>query len=806
MYSYGEALKTSIDYFGNELSAKAFVDKYALRDNDGNILEDTPDKMHKRIAKALASVEKKKFKKPLSEKEIYGYLENFKQIIPQGSPMYGIGNKYQTVSLSNCFVLHEPDDSYGGIMFTDEQLVQISKRRGGVGISLNKLRPEGTRTNNASSSSTGIISWMKRYSNSIREVGQAGRRGALMLTLNVHHPQILDFIKSKDNINEITGANISVQYTDEFLQAVKNDKNYEQRWPLNSNTPEISKIVKAKDIWKEAVHSAWKCAEPGLQFIDNVLKESPADCYSDDGFQTITSNPCSEIFLSELDSCRLLVVNLFSCVDNPFTSKSSFNYDKLYEISQTAQRLMDDIVDLELEAIAKIIKKLDSDPEPGYIKQNEISTWRKIHIACLNGRRTGTGITALGDVIASLGIKYGTPKSIKVTEEIYKTLKLGCYRSSVDMAKELKPFPVWNHDKEKNNPFLLRIKEEDKLLYSEMSKYGRRNIAILTTAPTGTTSMMAGLSEKKHGTTSGIEPLFNVKGYTRRKKGNPGDEDFRSDFIDQSGDHWMEFEVNHPGIELWSKISNNKNLLKSPYIGADNIDWTNRVKLQAAANKHVDHSISSTINLPNDVEEEEISNIYTTAWKSGLKGITVYRDGCRSGVLINNKEASAKKSSLKRPKSLPCDVYHISVKGQPYFVFVGLYENRPYEIFAGKNGVIDKKIKSGQIIKYRQKQYKVIFDDESELCPVTAFTTDEEDIVTRLISANLRNNIDMQLVVDQLRKAKGDMTTFAKSIAKALAKYIPDGTELEETCPECELRLIHEGGCIICRGCGHSRC
>jgi len=812
-HKYENAVAESEKYFGNSLSAKACTDKYLLRNNENKLLEKTPVDMHTRIAKEVARIEKKKFKNPLTEQPIFDYLDGFGKIIPQGSPMHGIGNKEQFVSLSNCFVLHKPLDSYGGIMLVDEQIVQISKRRGGVGISLDNLRPTGSPTHNSSRTSTGMRSWMERYSSSIREVGQAGRRGALILTLNVHHPDILTFITAKNDGTSVTGANISVQYTDEFLEAVYNDEEYEQRWPIDSKDPEVSVKVKARDIWEAAVHNAWDRAEPGLLFWDNVLKESPADCYED--FKTICTNPCAEIPLSVLDSCRLLVMNLFQYVENHFTDKAKFDFKRFREDTMVAQRIMDDIIDLELEAVNRIIRKIKADPEPMYAKKAELDTWNEIKKACVNGRRTGTGITALGDTLAAMGIKYGTEESISMTEMIYRELKLAVYRSSVDMAKEIGPFKSWDHNKEKKNPFLLRIKKEDPELWKDMKKYGRRNIACLTTAPTGTTSMMAMLRVlvgeecfKEHGTTTGIEPLFQLS-FIRRKKGNPGDDGFRSDFVDESGDHWMEFEVFHPGVELWKKVTGETDVTKSPYYGAcsPDIDWTNRVRLQAAAQRHVDHSISSTVNLPEDVSEETVGEIYLEAWKSGCKGMTVYRQGCRTGVLLEKKVGIPKTNAPPRPKELDCDVYHISVKGQPYFVIVGLYEGDPYEVFAGKNGVIGKKIKTGKVVKKGRKQYKAIFDDDSELSPLSAFSSDEEEVVTRMCSTALRHGTDISFLVHQLEKSNGSLDSFSKSIARALKKYIGDGTEVKgEECEQCSGKLIRQEGCMTCPGCGWAKC
>ena len=814
-YKYEDAIKESDAYFGNALSSKACVDKYLLRDNANQLLELTPKDLHSRIATELARIEKDKFETPLSYDEIYAYLDNFGKIIPQGSPLSGIGNKHQYISLSNCFVLPQPDDSYGGIMHVDEHIVQISKRRGGVGISLDKLRPSGTPTRNSSRTSTGIVSWMDRYSNSIREVGQAGRRGALMLTLNVHHPDILNFITAKNKKDKVTGANISVQYTDEFLKAVENDEMYEQRWPIDSKTPEISVMVKARDIWSAAVHNAWAHAEPGLQFIDNVLRESPSDCYADVGFRTVTSNPCSEIFLSVLDSCRLLVLNLFQYVENHYTAKASFNFEQFKIDAMVAQRLMDDIVDLELESLDRIIEKIKNDPEPEHIKRNELDMWIEARGVCAKGRRTGTGITALADTLAALNIKYGTEESISMTELIYRELKLSVYRSSVEMAKELGPFPVWDFSKEKNNPFFNRMKTEDAQLYRDMKKYGRRNIACLTTAPVGTVSTQAALIAikdktpiKYHGTTSGIEPLYEEK-YTRRKKGNPNDDGFRIDYTDDMGDTWMEFDVYHPGVQLWMDITGETDVSKSPYNGAcsSNIDWHNRVRLQAVAQRHIDHSISSTINLPEDVKESVVADIYLEAWRSGCKGMTVYRQNSRSGVLIQKKTGIPKTDAPKRPKQLDCEIHHISVKGNPYFVIVGLYEGEPYEVFAGRNGFIDKKIKKGVVIKKNRQHYKVVFDDDSELSPITAFSDPDEEVVTRLISSNLRHGANIAFLVHQLEKTKGQLDCFSKSIARALKKYIKDGAEVVgEECGNCGGKLVRQEGCRTCQGCGWSKC
>jgi len=1177
MYTYEEALNNSIKYFnGNELSAKVFLDKYALRDSNNKILEDTPDKMHRRLAKEFARIEKNKFEKPLNEEEIYTLFKNFSHIIPQGSPCFAIGNNYQIASASNCFVLESPEDSYGGICKTDEELVQISKRRGGVGIDLSKLRPKGSATNNSSRSSTGIKSWMTRYSNSIREVGQSGRRGALMLTVSVHHPDILDFITAKNNGIDITGANISVRLTDEFLKAVENNKEYELRFPVDSKN--VVKTISANEIWNLIIDNAWSRAEPGILFWDNILKESIPDCYEE--YKTISTNPslrkgtliltsegprrietlensefqvynlnhsyskavcklsgknqelyevelsscfkyyatkehrwatnngekttlellpgdkipilkkdkvfngnlgtredgfligwflgdgwltvrkdnnknqygfiisekdknskigdiilsklrqigfngewiersrenaiwyeintqnskledyfnlfynpcknkgiskelleksseefikglvdgylssdgsidekrqkitfvsknkklledfseifgfygirssirsseskssfpngknynkkykrndlyisdsdsikhfqklfnlsldykeeklrkmlvrksnninyvkvknvnktdlkedvwditvndnnncfslshcithnCGEITLSANDSCRLLVINLMNFVRYPFDSNAYFDFMEFYQSAQIAQRLMDDIVDLELEKIDTIIQKIKKDPEDILLKRTELNLWQNIERACEFGRRTGLGITALGDTIAACGIKYGSDESIEFTEKVYKTLKFGSYRSSVDMSKELGSFPAWNWENEKNNPFLLRIKNEflylaqedlfevpfpyDSLLngedlYNDIAKYGRRNIANLTTAPVGSLSILASylISLKRlFNTTSGIEPLYSWKPFTKRKKGNPGDNDFRTDFIDQSGDHWMDFDVFHSGITAFLNKNPGSTVEDSPYYGgsAEEIVWTQRVKLQAAAQKHVDHSISSTVNLPENVSKEEVDKIYREAWKSGCKGITVYRDGCRTGVLIKKEEKLALTNATKRPKSLSCDIYNISVTNNKYTVVVGLLNGNPYEVFCVAN-FIDKH-KHGELVKAGKGKY-VIKTTDGELELSDYLEDDTQNALLRMVSTSLRHGASIKFVIEQLQKTKGDLTSFTKCVARALKKYIQDGDGSSEKC-ECGNQLIYQEGCLTCKSCGYSKC
>lgn len=801
MYTHDEVEAASLDYFkGNELAANVFVTKYALRNADGELIESTPDDMHKRLAREFARVEQDKYKEPLSFDTIYEYLKNYDRIIPQGSPMYGIGN-HKAVSLSNCFVIDSPHDSYGGIFYTDQQIAQISKRRGGVGFDISTLRPSTFAVNNSAMTTTGAVSFMHRFSHTGNEVGQNGRRGAQMISISVHHPDIEHFINIKNDEENITGANISVRLSDEFLWAVKEGKEYKLRWG-----GKVVRTVSASMIWDMIIHSAWLRAEPGLLFWDNIIRESPADCY--EAFKTVSTNPCGEIPLSAYDSCRLLAVNLFSCVDDPYSYKASFNHARLYETALIAQRLMDDLVDLEIEKVKQIIEKVHSDPEPCHIKNTERQLWKHVLATAENGRRTGTGITAMGDVLAALGLKYGSPRSIEVVGEIYKTLKQGCYTSSVNMARELGSFKDYDPDREKNNPFIRRIKKEDPKLYKDMVKYGRRNIACLTTAPTGSVSTQAKIGSY-FGTTSGIEPCY-LPQYNRRKRVNPGDVDIETTFVDNMGEEWAEFLVNHTGVQQWLDENPTKDVADSPYSGAcaSDIDWKARVKLQAVAQKHVDHAISSTINLPEDVEEEKIKEIYEAAWEYGLKGITVYRDNCRSNILSSKDEEPFPE---ERPRKVPCDVHHITVKGQQYFILVGVLCSRPYEVFAGKNGFLPHKVKSGTIIRKRKNFYKAIFDDaDEELSPITMATEEMEDVITRLTSGLLRTGANMHFVVKQLEKVgerQTDMNSFARSVARALKKYIPDGTKEGSECSECGSdSLVRQEGCIVCKSCGFSKC
>lgn len=1084
VYTYEEVLQASEIYFnGDDLAAKVFVDKYALRDGHGNYLEKTPSDMHRRLAKEFARIESAKFKNPLKEEDIYDLLDQFKYIIPQGSVLYGCGNNHQIVSLSNCYVVNSPEDSYGGILNTDEQLVQISKRRGGVGIDLSNLRPAGSPTKNSSRHSTGIKSWMRRYSNSTREVGQDGRRGALMLTLNCvakgsmvwtlngkipienlvntnplvyctdtfgnvyirrankvwsngiketvrirfdndehlvctadhkimlkdgsyknaidlnmgdsvctltkrldkkyfrlgvagsrkllaehvivgeykygrypttqvndrgwiseeseeihhvdentlnnhpdnlllltrkehrlmhnnfkehldrgrqivsdkrrgktwdefygkekadeirkkkskslknngkeiwnkgltgeeytkhyengfsnqftenpnhkvvsvekwhamevfdisvpefnnfvvndvfvhncHHPDILEFINIKNDPLEVTGANISVKYTNEFLKAVENNIEYELRFPVNSQNV-IAKIS-AKSVWDAAVHSAWNRAEPGILFEDNIINYNAIDCYSEDGFNTVSTNPCSELPLCIYDSCRLLIQNLFSYVENPFTDKSHFRWRLFKKHAIIAQRLMDDLIDLEIEKIHAILAKLDKDPEEYNIKSREINLWNNILHKCINGRRTGLGITGTGDMLAALNIKYGSEESIDLIYKIHQQQKFGSYLSSVKMAKELGPFPIWNWNKEKNSLFLLNIKKEYPDLYYNIQRYGRRNIGNLTIAPTGSMSLLTQ-------TTSGIEPLFMIQPYKRRKKINPSDKNARVDFVDASGDSWQEFDVIHPKLRLWMEITGETDWKLSPWFGccAEDLDWQQRVKLQAAAQKHIDHAISSTLNLPEDVSKERVDEIFRTAWKSGCKGITVYRKNCRTGVLVEkmHNEISTSKFT-KRPKELICDIYHVIVKGKQHTVCISLLDDKPYEVLVigEKTG---RSLEKGKIVKRKRGWYD-LYSLEGELLyeNMTGWCTTEEANVTRLVSTGLRHSIPVDYLVNQLTKMSGDINSFSRSISRCLKNYIPDNTNTNEKCSECENRLVYQEGCLRCLNCGYSKC
>lgn len=1205
VYSYEEVSKATKEYFnGEELPTSVVVNKYLLRDGEDNLLEKTPDDKHLRLASELGRVEAKKFKNPYTKEQIYGWLKNYSKIILQGSPMYGIGNQSQFVTISNCYVVNCPEDSYGGIHKTDQQLTQISKRRGGVGTDISHIRPKNMPTRNSSRRSTGIIPFMERFSNSIREVGQDGRRGALMLTIDVHHPEVLDFAKVKLDPTKVTGANISIRLSDEFLNAVKENKEYELRWPVKSKTPKFSKMVSAREVWLAIIKCAWERAEPGLLFWDLILKDSPADCYANLGFRSESTNPCcfsskndifvitdngikeiknvnnkdkiwinetkewvsnsgyfnagkakvfkvsfkngeelfitgnhklctvsqkrdgtkakffegelkelkdltigdriyihntkvdggfgnfgtyeeglilgsmtgdgclsfheegnqypstildfweddletgklcesafhklgyknsliscdktinktrlrselftknfvnkyeyniwkfksdseindflfkaskdfivgylqtyfaadgtvsaddtnsnycvqltsinknrlkqvqyllnlfgiksslglsrpegisvikgieyntqecwrlsltgidniktfikeigmpnknksaklnhilnleqehnsknscyttitmieeigeeevgcidvekyhkftansvisgnSELPLCVLDSCRLLVLNLANFVQNKFQDSAKFNWEEFFEYAKIAQRLMDDVIDLEIECIDRIIDKVSNDPEEYNLRETELELWKTVREKCVNGRRTGLGITALGDALAALNLKYGSTDSIKVTENIFKLLKFGSYQSSVDMAKELGPFPIWNWELEKDNDFINRMKDEAFVLFEgennnlgfnfngytlveEIKKYGRRNIANLTCAPTGSISMLAQFADGVYGTTSGIEPAFMLS-FVRRKKINPNDKGSRVDFIDQNGDKWQEFTVYHPAIKEWMRITGKTDIKESPWFGccAEDLDWTKRVQLQAAAQRHIDHAISSTINLPENVTVEKVAEIYEDAWKAGLKGITVYRKNCRTGVLIDNKKAEEVKvitptNAPKRPEELKCDIHHIKIKGdKEFFVLVGLIGKAPYEVLAGENGMLSKKAKHGIVTKVKRGQYKLVCDTGEALESVTEHSSDDEEAITRMVSTALRHGADITHICEQLSKVKGHLTSFSKSLARALKTYIKDGKKVSgASCPDCGGDLKYSEGCASC-ACGFSKC
>lgn len=721
----------------------------------------------------------------------------------------------------NCYVVAPPLDSYASIHNTDEQITAISKRRGGVGTDMSHIRPSSMPTKNAARTATGVVPFCERFSNTIREVGQSGRRGALLESICVHHPQIIDFAEMKLDNTKVTGANVSVRLSDEFLKAVENDTEYEQRWPVTGKK-KISKMVRARDVWERIVHCAWLRAEPGLLFWDRILSESPADCYASFGFLTVCVNPCAEIPINTLDSCRLLLLNLFGFVENPFRSNAKFNFSQFYDYCKLAQRLMDNVIDLEIEMVERIIKKIDSDPEPEEIKCREREVWKTVLGNCNNGRRTGTGLTALGDAIAAIGISYGSDESIEFTELIYRIMKFACYQSSVDMAKQIGPFPIWDHELEKKCPFLNRFKDENILidglelsgkdLFEEMKKYGRRNIALLTTAPAGSVSIMAG-PRQYWGTTSGIEPLFTDEPYTRRKKITPGMKNARVDFVDEMGDQWTNYQVFHSKIKMWMDITGETDWKKSPYHGctANDIDWKQRVKLQAIAGKHLCHSLSSTVNLPSDVTEEKVAEIYETAWKAGCKGITVYRDGCRSGVLIKNEPVAAatvtKNNAPKRPAEVVCDIHKVTIKGDQLAVLVGILNGEPYEVFAFTNS--EKLPKTGKLKKLKRGHYELLDENgETLVKDVSSLLSENEEALTRMTSTSLRHGADTTFIVDQLSKVKGDMHSFAKALSRALKKYVKDGTKATgTTCSKCGSdSVIYQEGCHLCKNCGESKC
>ena len=842
-YSYDEAYNASLEYFkGDELAARVWVNKYAVKDSFGNIYEKSPEDMHWRIANEVARVEAK-YPNALSSQELFDLLDHFKYIVPQGSPMTGIGNDYQIASLSNCFVigLDGSADSYGAIIRIDEEQVQLMKRRGGVGHDLSHIRPKGSPVKNSALTSTGLVPFMERYSNSTREVAQDGRRGALMLSVSIKHPDSESFIDANMTEGKVTGANVSVKLDDEFMQAAVEGKPYTQQYPIDSPNPMVSKEIDASALWKKIVHNAWKSAEPGVLFWDTIIRESVPDCYADLGFRTVSTNPCGEIPLCPYDSCRLLAINLYSYVVNPFTPEAYFDFDLFKKHVALAQRIMDDIIDLELEKIERILEKIDSDPESMEVKGSERHLWEKIYHKSGLGRRTGVGITAEGDMLAAMGLRYGTEEATEFSEKVHKTIALEAYRSSVNMAKERGAFEIYDAEREKNNPFINRLKEADPELYEEMKKYGRRNIACLTIAPTGTTSLMTQ-------TTSGIEPVF-MPVYKRRRKVNPNDANVHVDFVDETGDAFEEYVVFHHKFLTWMKINGydpdkrytqeeiDELVEKSPYYKAtsNDVDWLMKVKMQGRIQKWVDHSISVTINLPNNVSEDLVNQLYVEAWRSGCKGCTVYRDGSRAGVLISTKKKDKKEEEEEcrckppqvvevRPKVLEADVVRFQNNKEKWVAFVGLLDGRPYEIFTGLQDdeegiVLPKSVTSGRIIKSYDEDGTKHYDFQFENKRGYKMTIEglsekfnkEYWNYAKLISGVLRWRMPIEQViklVGSLQLDSENINTWKNGVERALKKYVQDGTEAKGVkCPNCgHETLVYQEGCLICKTCGSSRC
>jgi ribonucleoside-diphosphate reductase alpha chain len=838
-YSQNEAFQASLDYFkGDDLAARVWVNKYALKDSFGHLFELTPDDMHRRLASEIARIEKN-YDNPLSEEEIFSLLKDFKYIVPQGGPMTGIGNDFQIASLSNCFVIGNEgnSDSYGGILKVDQEQVQLMKRRGGVGHDLSHIRPKGSPVKNSALTSTGIVPFMERYSNSTREVAQDGRRGALMLSVSIKHPDAESFIDAKLEQGKVTGANVSVKIHDDFMRTVEAGEKYMTQYPIDAKNPKYTKEIDADNLWKKIVHNAWKSAEPGILFWDTIIKESIPDCYADLGYKTVSTNPCGEIPLCPYDSCRLIAVNLYSYVENPFTPQAKFNFELFKQHVGLAQRMMDDIIDLELEKIDGILHKIDEDPENEDIKHIERSMWLKIQTKAKEGRRTGVGITAEGDMLAALGLRYGSDDATDFSEEIHKTVALEAYRSSVIMAKERGAFTIYSSDREKNNPMIKRLRDEDETLYQDMIKYGRRNIALLTIAPTGTTSLMTQ-------TTSGIEPVF-MPVYKRRRKVNPNDKNVKVDFVDELGDSWEEYVVFHHKFQDWMTINGfelKKNypeadldamIAKSPYFKAtsNDVDWMNKVRMQGKIQKWVDHSISVTINLPADADEELVGRLYFEAWKSGCKGVTVYRDGSRSGVLISNKKEEGDDEEridtvfpTKRPIELEADVVRFQNSKDKWVAFIGTIDGRPYEIFTGLSDdddgiLLPRSVQNGKIIKSINPDGTKRYD--FQYINKQGYRTTIEGLsykfnpifwnYAKLISGILRHGMPIHKVVDTVTSLQFDNDTinsWKAGVARALKKYVPDGTIAEGiVCSECGQRnVIYQEGCLICPDCGSSKC
>ncbi len=834
-YTYDEAYEASLKYFkGDELAARVWVNKYALKDSDGNIYESTPDEMHWRIAREIARIEEK-YPNPMTVTKLYELLKNFKYIVPQGGPMSGIGNTHQIASLSNCFVIGDngPSDSYGGIMKVDQEQVQLMKRRGGVGHDLSHIRPKGSPVKNSALTSTGIVPFMERFSNSTREVAQDGRRGALMLSVSIKHPDSEAFIDAKMEQGKVTGANVSVKIDDEFMQAVVDGEKYTQSYPVNAKEPKYSKDIDASALWSKIVHNAWKSAEPGILFWDTIIKESVPDCYADLGYRTVSTNPCGEIPLCPYDSCRLIALNLYSYVEEPFTPKARFNFELFREHVGYAQRMMDDIIDLELEKIDGILAKVNADPESDTVKRVERELWENIRKKAQEGRRTGVGITAEGDMLAALNLQYGSDVAVEFSIEVHKNLALAAYSSSVDLAKDRGAFPIYDATREVNNPFVNRLFDADPKLAAKMKKYGRRNIAALTIAPTGTTSLMTQ-------TTSGIEPVF-LPVYKRRRKVNPNDPEVRVDFVDEVGDSWEEYTVFHHKFVTWMEANGYETakeysqeeldamVAKSPYYGAtsNDVDWLNKVRMQGGVQKWVDHSISVTINLPSTVSEELVCKLYVEAWKSGCKGVTVYRDGSRAGVLISNDKKDGDKQTgfpKKRPEVLDADVVRFQNNKEKWIAFVGLIDGKPYEIFTGlsddEDGILlPKSVLSGKIIKNREEDGTSRYD--FQFTNKRGYKTTIEGLshkfdkeywnYAKLISGVLRHQMPIEGVIDLVAALQLDsesINTWKNGVERALKKYIPNGTKAKKgKCENCgSEELIYQEGCLICQSCGSSKC
>lgn len=837
-YTYDDAYNASVEYFnGDELAARVWTSKYALKDSDGTIYERTPEDMHHRIASEIARIENK-YPNPLPEETIFNLLKDFKYIVPQGSPMAGIGNNYQVGSLSNCFVigLDGSPDSYGGIIRVDEEQVQLMKRRGGVGHDLSHIRPKGSPVKNSALTSTGLVPFLERYSNSTREVAQDGRRGALMMSVSIKHPDSEDFIDAKTEQGKVTGANISVKIDDAFMEAVVNDSNYVRQFPVDSDNSEYTVDTNARALWQKIVHNAWQSAEPGVLFWDTIRREAIPDCYAEEGFATVSTNPCGEIPLCPYDSCRLVAINLYSYVKNPFTPEAEFNFELFRDHVGKAQRIMDDIIDLEAEKIDLIIEKIKTDPETMEVKGPELHLWEKIRKKTLQGRRTGCGSTGEGDMLAALGLRYGTKEATDFSVKVHRELALAYYRASVEMAKERGAFEIYNTEKEKNNPFINRLKEADPELYEDMKKYGRRNIACLTIAPTGTTSLMTR-------TSSGIEPVF-LPVYKRRRKVNPSDQNVKIDFIDDVGDAFEEYIVYHPKFIEWMNIRNievKKNMTneeieelvrKSPYYKAtsNDVDWMEKVRMQGAVQKWVDHSISVTINLPNDITEELVGKLYTEAWRVGCKGCTVYRDGSRNNVLEAVKSKPKEQliatpaHIIKRPIELEADVVRFQNNKEKWIAFVGLVDGKPYEIFTGladdEDGIFcPKSVNRGKIIKAVDEEGRKRYD--FQFINKRGYKTTIEGLsekfnpefwnYAKLISGVLRYGMP----IDQVLKLVGGLdldstsiNTWKNGVERALKKYMPNGaTATGQKCPHCGSEsLIYQEGCLICTSCGTSKC